>query len=80
MSRRHMLSRRCLLQSAGAITAARKGVTADGCRTSEDLVAAEEAVAGARDLMAPVLESDKAEMMIERINDLKLPADIHQLR
>jgi hypothetical protein len=79
MSRRHMLSRRCLLQSAGAITAARKGVTADGCRTSEDLVAAEDAVAEA-DLMAPVLESDKAEMMTERINDLKLPADIHQLR
>jgi hypothetical protein len=55
-------------------------VTADGCRTSADLVAAEDAVAEARDLMAPVLESDKAEMMIERINDLKLPADIHQLR
>jgi hypothetical protein len=65
-----MLSRRRLLQSASAITAARNSVAADTGRTREDPLAAEDANAKARDLMAPVLDLDKAETLIERIDDL----------
>jgi hypothetical protein len=66
MFRRQMLSRRRLLQSASAITAARNRVAADTGRTREDLLAADDANAKARDLIAPVQDLDKA----ERIDDL----------
>jgi hypothetical protein len=71
MSRRQMLSRRRLLQSASAITAARNRVAADTGRTREDPLAADDANAKARDLMAPVPDLDKAETLVERIDDLK---------
>jgi hypothetical protein len=45
-------------------------VAADTGRTREDPLAAEDANAKARDLMAPVLDLDKAETLIERIDDL----------
>jgi hypothetical protein len=46
-------------------------VAADTGRTREDPLAADDANAKARDLMAPVPDLDKAETLVERIDDLK---------
>ena len=74
MSRRHMLSRRRLLRSASAITAARNRADAAGSKEKAPVATK------APDLTAPVSGTDEAETSIERINDLETVVDAGRFR
>jgi len=73
-----MLSRRRLLRSASAITAARNRADASGSK--ENLPTAEAVAPKAPDLMTPVPGSDKPESPIERINNPGTVVDAGRLR
>jgi hypothetical protein len=73
-----MLSRRRLLRSASAITAAR--TRADVYGSKERSAAAEAAAVRAPDPTAPLPQSDKAETPIERINNPETVVDAARRR